>query len=258
MSQEIEDVVKQAAAAFVKGELEQDLARGLGLVVEEDGGAKGVCTIAALLMANACLLHRRLCDVPHMSGLPDLNSVGSAQDPCGVLAGGWKAILKRDYTPVFEPALAAIQALPATAAAANAVRSLAECANRVADSLSELGYDHAGPLYHRILGSATSDGAFYTNNISALMLARLALSEDFVNWSNEESVARLRIMDPACGTGTLLMGALQTIKARVDDHREITGNWTKMPRRNSTADWSRIRCADLTSTGMGCSWQPAT
>ncbi len=224
VSQEIEDVVKQAAATFVAAELEQDLARGLGLVVEEDGGAKGVCTIAALLMANACLLHRRLCDVPHMGGLPDLNSVGGAQDPCGILAGAWNAILKRDYTPVFEPALAAIQNLPTTTSSANAVRSLAECANRVADSLSELGYDHAGPLYHRILGSAKSDGAFYTNNISALLLARLALSEDFVDWSSEEAVGRLRIMDPACGTGTLLLGALQTIKTRVEDHRELDEN----------------------------------
>ena len=84
----------------------------------------------------------------------------------------------------------------------------------VADSLSELGYDHAGPLYHRILGSAKSDGAFYTNNVSALMLARLALSEDFADWSDPEAIARLRIMDPACGTGTLLMAAMQTIKAR--------------------------------------------
>ena len=221
VSQEIEEVVKSTAATFVEAELEQDLAGGLGLVVEEDGGAKGVCTIAALLMANACLLHRRLCDVPHMGGLPDLNSVGGAQDPCSVLAGGWKAILKRDYTPVFEPALAAIQSLPANPSAAQAVRNIAECANRVADSLSELGYDHAGPLYHRILGSAKSDGAFYTNNISALLLARLALPKDFVDWSSLEAVGRLRIMDPACGTGTLLMGALQTIKARVGDQREL-------------------------------------
>ena len=58
-------------------------------------------------------------------------------------------------------------------------RYLAECANRVADTLSELGYDHAGPLYHEILKSAKSDGAFYTENTSALMLARLALSKGY-------------------------------------------------------------------------------
>ena len=39
------------------------------------------------------------------------------------------------------------------------IQYLAEYSGQIADSLSELGYDHAGPLYHRILGSAKSDGA---------------------------------------------------------------------------------------------------
>ena len=106
----------------------------------------------------------------------------------------------------------------------DAVRAVAECANRVADSLSDLGYDHAGPLYHRILGSAKSDGAFYTNNLSAIMLDALALNEDFVEWSDLEAVANLRIIDPACGTGTLLMAVLQTIKARVAGSSEMNSD----------------------------------
>ncbi len=92
---------------------------------------------------------------------------------------------------------------------------LSECADNLADSLNDLGYDHAGPLYHRILGSAKSDGAFYTNNVSALMLARLALNESFADWSDQAAVERLRVIDPACGTGTLLMAALRTIKTRM-------------------------------------------
>ena len=220
VSQEIEYAVKAAARLFEEAELEQPLAAALGLAVETDGGAKGVCIIAALLLANASLLHRRLCDTPAMQDLPDLNGIGGAADPVGALRDAWLAILERDYKPIFEPALAVLDALPPRRAAGHAVRTVAECANRIADSLSELGYDHAGPLYHRILGSAKSDGAFYTNNVSALMLARLALSADLTDWSDPEAVARLRIIDPACGTGTLLMAALQTIKARVTESRE--------------------------------------
>ncbi len=106
-------------------------------------------------------------------------------------------------------------ALPHDDTTGEAIRVVAECANRVADSLSELGYDHAGPLYHRILGSAKSDGAFYTNNLSAIMLARLSLTNDLIDWSDSGAVEKLRIIDPACGTGTLLMASLQTIKALV-------------------------------------------
>ncbi len=144
-----------------------------------------------------------------------------ASDPGKRLGIAWEAILKKDYAPVFMPALAVLNAFPeGDAVVVGAVRELVECANRVADSLSDLGYDHAGPLYHRILGSAKSDGAFYTNNLSAIMLARLALGADLIDWSDMDAVGKLRIMDPACGTGTLLMACIQAIKSRVALRRE--------------------------------------
>ena len=151
--------------------------------------------------------------MPHMGGLASLNNVGGSLDPRGMLKGAWNSILKKDYAPVFEPALTVLEVLQSGTADA-AIKRMADCANRVADSLSELGYDHSGPLYHRILGTAKSDGAFYTHNVSALMLARLALTEDYLNWKDPGAVGNLRIMDPACGTGTLLMAVLHTIKAR--------------------------------------------
>ena len=214
VSQDIEHAVRAAARLFKEGELAGAVASALGLPTE--AGDRNICTIAALLLANACLLHRRLGEVPNMEGIARLNRVGGADDPTAVLQSAWDAILKRDYAPVFEPPLAVLGVIPDRQWAGHALRILAECANRVADSLSALGYDHAGPLYHRILPDATAYGAFYTNNLSALMLARLALGPDFCDWSDAEEVSRLRIMDPACGTGTLLMAALHVIKNRVE------------------------------------------
>ena len=112
---------------------------------------------------------------------------------------------------MFRPALAVLKAIGDGATAEAAVSELHEAAGRLAPSLGTLGYDYAGPLYHRIFGTAKSDGAFYTNNLSAVMLARLARTDDFTDWSDPEAVRGLRIMDPACGTGTLLMAALQAI-----------------------------------------------
>lgn len=174
------------------------------------------------MLCNACLLQRRLRDEPEMKTIIRLDKVAGARHPSEVLEAAWEAILEKDYTPVFRPALAVLGALRKDKAIDDAMRMVAECANRVADSLSDLGYDHAGPLYHRILGSAKSDGAFYTNNLSAVMLARLAFTRHFADWSDSEAFARLRIIDPACGTGTLLMAALQTIRARVAEARELT------------------------------------
>ena len=222
VADEITDAVRRASAVFQDEELEGPLAEALDLVPEDDGGAKGICTVAALMLCNACLLQRRLRDEPEMKIIVRLDKVAGASNPREVLEIAWEAILEKDYAPVFRPALAVLAALCAGKAVDDAIRMVAECANRVADSLSDLGYDHAGPLYHRILGSAKSDGAFYTNNLSAIMLARLAFSESLIDWSDPEAVARLRIMDPACGTGTLLMASLQAIKARVAASREMS------------------------------------
>ncbi len=222
VADEIADAVQRASAVLQEEKMEVPLANALDLVVEDDGGAKGICTIAALLLCNACLLQRRLRDEPRLTKIKRLDKVAGAKHPREELEAAWKAILERDYAPVFRPALAVLVALREGKAIDDAIRMIAECANRVADSLSELGYDHAGPLYHRILGSAKSDGAFYTNNLSAIMLARLALDADFVDWSDVEAVSKLRIIDPACGTGTLLMAALRTIMARMTESSELS------------------------------------
>ena len=221
VADEIEYAVRRASYILQEAGLETALGNALDLMPKEDGGSKGICTIAALLLCNACLLHRRLRDTSGMQFILRLTSVGGASNPKEMLEVAWENILEKDYAPVFKPALAVLKVLPETETAANVIRELAECANRIADSLSELGYDHAGPLYHRILGSAKSDGAYYTNNISALMLARLALRNDFIDWSDREAVRNLKIIDPACGTGTLLMAALQTIKSRIGETSEI-------------------------------------
>ena len=215
VADEIAWAVQRAAEIFEHEGVEEPLANALDLPADDEQARKAVRTIAALLLCNACLMHRRLRDEPEMKMLPGLGRVGATDDPSSVLLESWNTIFKLDYRPVFEPALAALKALPHTPAIRTALRGLSECADNLADSLNDLGYDHAGPLYHRILGSAKSDGAFYTNNVSALMLARLALDESFVDWSDPEAVARLRIIDPACGTGTLLMAALRTIKTRM-------------------------------------------
>ena len=222
VADEIANAVRRASTVLQDEEMEGPLAEALDLVPEDDGGAKGVCTVAALMLCNACLLQRRLRDEPEMRTIVRLDKVAGARHPREVLEVAWDSILEKDYAPVFRPALAVLGALAEGRAIDDAIRMVAECANRVADSLSDLGYDHSGPLYHRILGSAKSDGAFYTNNLSAVMLARLAFTRGLIDWSDPEAVMKLRIIDPACGTGTLLMAALQTIKARIGDAREMS------------------------------------
>ena len=207
----LESAVREASAILKRDEGEEALSEALQLRgVPEDNLRK----IAALLLCNALLMHKRLLGAIDISGVEKLDQIMRAASPANALIPSWEQVLRRDYAPVFAPALAVLLGLRDGPNANEAVSLLATCAEAVAESLSDMGYDHAGPLYHRILPSAESDGAFYTHNISAVLLARLALDEHTVDWSDFESACGLRIIDPACGTGTLLMAAMKTIKDR--------------------------------------------
>ena len=212
-----DDIVRSVSLAARRIEDDAALLASLRQALDLAGVKdREVSTTAALLLCNACLLHRRLQkESPAFEGLPDLTEIGRSQTPAEGLAEAWDEILAKDYAPVFRPALSIIENSPSFDSLKAPARILAECAVNIADTVAELGYDHAGPLYHKILGSAESDGAFYTNNISALMLAGLALRPDLVDWSDWAQATSLRILDPACGTGTLLMAALKTIKDRM-------------------------------------------
>ena len=210
----IEGGVKRAAGYLEQDEEAIEFLRST-LELAPDADSREVATVASLLLCNACLMHKRLkSDADGMAMLVGLDSVMRANDPIESLIGPWETILKLDFEPIFRAALAVLQTVPRSIHTMHAVRAITECADNLADEVGDLGYDHAGPLYHRILGSAESDGAFYTKHISALMLAGLALSPDLIDWSDIEAVKRLRVLDPACGTGTLLMAALKVIKDR--------------------------------------------
>ena len=50
---------------------------------------------------------------------------------------------------------------------------LMEYAEEEAETLNDLGSDHAGSLYHKVLPSAESFGAFYTKPSSAVLLTAM-------------------------------------------------------------------------------------
>ena len=78
--------------------------------------------------------------------------------------------------------------------------------------MSGLRHDLLGRIFHRVLDTARYDGSFYTSTAAAVLLASLAIREQDADWSDPNSVAALRICDPACGTGTLLMAAAERIR----------------------------------------------
>ena len=220
VTERITHAIVSSEKVFLHNKLDRLLADTLGMENSRSSDPQNVCRISALLICNALLMHRRLkSTVPQMQMLVGLDKINVSEQPIGNLCDQWETILEIDYYPIFGPAISLLRALRKHGYTDKqthaAIHPLIECTNEVADSLSELGYDHAGPLYHKILESRDSDGAYYTNPLSGILLARLLLNEDVIDWTDVRSVLRLRILDPACGTGTLLLAVAKTIKDRL-------------------------------------------
>ena len=136
----------------------------------------------------------------------------TSDDPVGAFQDAWTSILALDYKPIFQTALAALRACPPDPAFTEAVRDTARVASIVAGNLAGLRHDLLGRIFHTVLDTARYDGSFYTTTAGATMLAALAIREDMCDWSDADAISKLRIIDPACGTGTLLMAAAERIR----------------------------------------------
>ena len=219
VAEAVEHTVREAADMLLDYGCAPALASALALP-KTNKDLRAASLVAALILSNAALLHHRLRLVPSLASVAPIEStLGDPTKTPSRIREAWKAILAIDYHPVFAPALAALSAIN-DSDAMGPMRWIAENAVMVADELASLRFDHAGSLYHRLLASAKYDGSFYTNNVSAMLLARLALTEDLANWSDADTLANLKVIDPACGTGTLLMAAMHAIR---DRHENAVG-----------------------------------
>ena len=181
-----------------------------------------------LVVATAMLFHHRVHD--HLpSDCPDdydgpwpPASAPSCLDQDAVISAfreAWRGIVAVDYRPVFETARAALHSLPTDPDTAQAVRSLASVVGRISESVAGLRHDLLGRIFHRVLDTAKYDGSYYTSTAAAVLLSSLALREQDADWSDSSIISAMRICDPACGTGTLLMAAAE----RIRDLRRATG-----------------------------------
>ena len=176
--------------------------------------------IGCLLVFNGMLLHCRLSDAGVLArkghSVPSFESclVDPEWGPKMTLLAAWSEIKKIDYNPIFDPATIAVDAFPTAWNGKQALIHLAGAAQAIAGEVADINSDLAGRIYHRLLGTAPFDGSFYTSTPAAILLARLALSQDFIDWSDANEIIKLRICDPACGTGTLLMAAAQISRER--------------------------------------------
>ena len=196
----------------------------LGRVSKIFGADPGdeAANMAALVIINAIVFQERLAS-NEVAFQPVSAAMRDGRFSRLALLQVWEHILSIDYYPIFSMARDVVRELSEV----EATEVLSECA-RTAAALLGMGavgrHDLAGRIFNRLISERKLLAAFYTSIPASTVLAGLALSPDrwsHVDWSNAEGISQFRVVDPACGTGTLLMAAYRQI---VQNHSATTSD----------------------------------
>ena len=220
----LEGSIKEAAYHLNADELRPALDRHFGLDNLRESDLKKQadgCTIAALLMMNAAMLHQRIANGRWLSGVSDLAAVKNDVHVVRRIGREWNQIMRHDFRPVLEPAIQAVEAIEDTrklAGLERALRHIASEAERIAETYADMGADHAGPLFNRVMGNQASDGAYFTRPVAASIAARLTLDAcGEQDWADPGVWKDFKTVDLACGSGTLLAAMLTEMKRRAEE-----------------------------------------
>lgn len=179
-----------------------------------------VANMAALVIINAMVFQERLA-ANEAAFQPVSATTRNGRLSRVTLLQVWEYILDVDYYPIFSMARDVVQELSDIEAA----DVLDEC-SRTASALLGMGavgrHDLAGRIFNRLISERKLLAAFYTSIPASTLLAGLALLPDrwgHVDWSSIKDLSKLRVIGPACGTGTLLMAAYRQV---VQNHLAAT------------------------------------
>ena len=184
-------------------------------------------TVAALLWMNAAMLHQRIQAGGWLgaTAIDPLADVKASPEPEELFRDSWQAVTRQDFLPVIDPAIKALQTARRSGRLGGlrrALRHLAAEAEQIAETYADMGTDHAGALFNKVMGDQSSDGAFFTRPVAADIAARLALDavdpDNELDWSDPEVWRRHKTVDLACGSGTLLTAAMTEMKRRAAAH----------------------------------------
>ena len=179
-----------------------------------------VANMAALVVINAMIFQERLANNETAFSSVSV-AMRDGRFSRMTLLQVWDQILSIDYFPIFSMARDVVGRLSDVEAS----NVLEECA-RTADFLLSMGavgrHDIAGMIFNRLISERKLLAAYYTSIPASILLAGLALLPErwsHIDWRDTDDLSRFRVVDPACGTGTLLMAAYRQI---VQNHMAAT------------------------------------
>jgi hypothetical protein len=170
--------------------------------------------IACFIIFNAIMFHvvlsnndRRVAPLPSAPPKEGLKRF---------LLSQWQTILKINFEHIFHLALEILEQFPDAPQTEEILESLASTARRSVSSGIVLRHDFAGRSYHNLLLRTTGHyyATYYTSVPAAAFLSTLIFSTPNTKWSFDDlrKLSSFRVLDPACGSGTLISAAYTSLK----------------------------------------------
>jgi hypothetical protein len=170
--------------------------------------------VSALVLANAYIFQEQLAMTDPR--IDTLRKIEKSKDMISATAKHWRWIWENiNFVPIFQLGERVLDELPQSANTTIAVQALLAEAKAICQQQAALRHDLMGRIYHWLLHEAKFLGTYYTSVSAATLLLQLSFSlkwkQDF---SNPRELADFKVADLACGTGTLLMAAAQSLTDR--------------------------------------------
>lgn len=167
--------------------------------------------VSALVLANAFIFQEQLAAADER--VNPLRKLEGERDILTETAQHWKWIWQNiNYVPIFQIGGSVLEELPISQPTLRAVRSLLTEAGAICSQQAALRHDLMGRIYHWLLHHGKYLGTYYTSVSAATLLLKLTLASDWKqDFGDPRALADFKVGDLACGTGTLLMAAAQSI-----------------------------------------------
>jgi hypothetical protein len=176
---------------------------------------KDLTKMALFIIFNGLLFHQIISahyqNINGLEKVPELNILSFIRKE-------WKKIMRINYLPIFTLAFEVISCLPISPETDEIFRNLIPVVLETISSGVLLKHDLMGRLYHKLLLPTTGKyyAAFYTSIPAATLLSNLVIKTENPdlkwNFGSLEKLKNLKIVDPACGSGTLLSGIYMALK----------------------------------------------
>ena len=173
------------------------------------GRRETAAKVSALVLANALIFQEQLALTD--GRITPLRKIEKEADFVGAIAKHWRWIWENiNYVPIFQLGERVLDELPSALSTTQAVSAVLSQAKAICEKQAALRHDLMGRIYHWLLHEAKYLGTYYTSVSAATLLLKLTLAAEWKqDFGDPAELARFKVADLACGTGTLLMAAAQ-------------------------------------------------